>query len=308
MDVNLRGVDLNLLPVFEAAYEERSLSRAARRLAMTQPAVSHALARLRIVFRDDLFIRHSRGMNPTAGAEAIYARLHDALDTVRGVLLETADFDPAVSARRFFLSIPHPLGPTIALLLIERLAQRAPHFKLEFSTHSRPTGQEKSLYEGRTDLLVDWLPAHDEQLRSELLFEDRMVIIARAGHPVFDAPITPQSLDSAAFVSLRQRADEAQRLGSVLPSQIDALPRVLEVSELLEILFVVSRSDLFGLMFASMARMMAQTFDIRVLDKPEFVTPAFPVQMVWHPRRDDDPAHRFLREEIRMLGDSLLNG
>ena len=75
MEFNLRGIDLNLLPVFEAAYEERSLSRAAPRLAMTQPAMSHALSRLRSVFRDELFIRHSRGMTPTAAADAIYPRV-----------------------------------------------------------------------------------------------------------------------------------------------------------------------------------------------------------------------------------------
>ena len=73
--LNLRAIDLNLLPVFEAAYEERSLSKAAVRLAMTQPAVSHALSRLRTAFRDDLFIRHPRGMTPTPAADAIYGRL-----------------------------------------------------------------------------------------------------------------------------------------------------------------------------------------------------------------------------------------
>jgi len=81
--LNLRGVDLNLLPVFEAVYEERSLSRAATRLAMTQPAVSHAMTRLRGVFEDALFIRQSRGMAPTAVADVIYAGLRDALASVR---------------------------------------------------------------------------------------------------------------------------------------------------------------------------------------------------------------------------------
>ena len=81
--LNLRAIDLNLLPVFEAAYEEGSLSGAARRLSLTQPAVSHALARLRATFRDELFVRQSRGMRPTPAADALYARVRESLALVR---------------------------------------------------------------------------------------------------------------------------------------------------------------------------------------------------------------------------------
>src|SRR5262245_12296065 len=112
--LNLRSVDLNLLPVFEAAYEEKSLSKAATRLAMTQPAVSHALARLRVAFRDELFVRHSRGVTPTPAADLIYARLGDALGQVRAAVVESRGFEPTTSERRFTIAIPHPLGPMLA--------------------------------------------------------------------------------------------------------------------------------------------------------------------------------------------------
>jgi LysR family transcriptional activator for leuABCD operon len=109
--LNLRGIDLNLLPVFEAAYEERSLSRAADRLAMTQSAVSHALSRLRSTFRDELFIRQASGVFPTPVAEMIYAKLRGALGSVRESVAETRGFDPKSSGRKFFVAISHPLGP-----------------------------------------------------------------------------------------------------------------------------------------------------------------------------------------------------
>ena len=89
--LNLRGIDLNLLPVFEAAYEEGSLSKAAHRLSVTQPAVSHALSRLRVAFRDELFVRHSRGVRPTQVADAIYARLGGALALVREAVTESRE-------------------------------------------------------------------------------------------------------------------------------------------------------------------------------------------------------------------------
>src|SRR3974390_641072 len=132
--LNLRGVDLNLLPVFEAVYEERSLSRAAERLAMTQPAVSHALTRLRAVFREDLFVRQARGVLPTPVADQIYSRLRDALGLVREAVVDRRDFDPKTSERYFFITIPHPLGPMITLRLQDRLAKIAPNISVAAST------------------------------------------------------------------------------------------------------------------------------------------------------------------------------
>ena len=307
MELNLRGVDLNLLPVFEAAYEERSLSLAARRLAMTQPAVSHALARLRQVFRDELFVRHSRGMTPTAAADAIYARLRGALDTVREVVNEASDFDPAVSLRRFFLSIPHPMGPTIALKLIERLATIAPHIKLEFSTRSRPVSQEKSLREGRVDLAIDWLLPEDVQFHTDVLFDDRLVAIARVDHPVFSGVLSLDSLRAGSFVMLRRRTTDIERIRPYQSWLALNLKTVLEVSELLEILLVVCQSDLFGVMMESMANATKESLKVRVLTIPRWETEPIPVRMIWHPRRDADPAHLFLRTQLKCVVQEILS-
>ena len=131
---NIRSVDLDLLPVFEAVYEEQSLSRAAARLTMTQSAVSHAVTRLRAVFRDELFLRHSRGVVPTPAADAIHAKLRNALGSVREAVTETRGFHARTAAREFFLSIAHPLGPLIVLRLQERFAGVAPNIAVAAST------------------------------------------------------------------------------------------------------------------------------------------------------------------------------
>src|SRR5690242_2071048 len=118
--LNLRSIDLNLLPIFEAVYEERSLSRAANRLAMTQSAVSHAMS------RNELFIRQARGVVPTPVAETIYGSLRNSLASVRESIAQMRDFDPRTSSRKFCVAIAHPLGPMIAVRLHERLALAAP--------------------------------------------------------------------------------------------------------------------------------------------------------------------------------------
>jgi DNA-binding transcriptional LysR family regulator len=162
--LNLRSIDLNLIPVFEAAYEERSLSRAAERLAMTQSAVSHALTRLRVLFKDQLFVRQARGVLPTPVADRIYAKLHRSLALTREAVTDRRGFDPKTSDRHFAITIPHPLGPMIALQLLYRLAEIAPGITVKASTRSRPIDLERALREGRADVAVDWLPIAGAQL------------------------------------------------------------------------------------------------------------------------------------------------
>lgn len=297
MEFNLRGIDLNLLPVFEAAYEERSLSRAAERLGMTQPAVSHALARLRGVFRDELFIRHTRGMTPTATADAIYTRLRGALGSVREAVSEVRGFDPRISARRFFVAIPHPLGPMMGLRLLELLGKVAPNIEVEFSTRSRPIDLERDLRDGRMDVAIDWLPPRDGQFHSEVLFEDQLVVMARSGHPVFGQPATENVLASASFVTLRPRVDHGTHLTALQQLRSLNLNVMLEVSEFLEVLLITSQSDLLGVMPRSFAHIARDAFNVRVLDVPS-LTEGIPIRLIWHPRRQDDPAHTFLRRQI----------
>jgi DNA-binding transcriptional LysR family regulator len=295
--LNLRSVDLNLLPVFEAAYEERSLSRAAERLAMTQPAVSHALTRLRALFKDELFVRQSRGVMPTPAADAIYARLHTALGSVRETVNDARGFDPATSARRFFVTIPHPAGPLMALRLQAHLEASAPNVSIAFSTRSRPIELERGLREGRIDAAVDWLSLRGTQFQETVLFEEDIVAVARDRHPALRKSASLRTLQDGGFVVLRPRVEgESQQAGIRAWERLD-LNVVLEVSEFLEVLMVASRSDLFGIIPRSLARIGRETFGVRVLPATP-KTPAVAVKLLWNARRTSDPAHAYLRQAL----------
>ena len=298
--LNLRAVDLNLLPVFEAAYEERSLSRAAERLAMTQSAVSHALARLRALLKDELFVRQARGVLPTPAADLLYARLRGALDLVREAVTERRGFDPRTSERRFFLTIPHPLGPMITLRLQERLARTAPGVSVAASTRSRPIDLTRALREGRVDAAVDWLPASGERFEEEVLFEDTLIAVARHGHPALRRPLSRQLLQEGGFVGLRPRVEGEHPLEGVREWLQLKLRTVLEVSEILEIFWVVSHSDLFGLVPRSMEAVARGTFGLRALGwAPKGA--AIPIRLIWHASRNEDAAHRFLRTQVALV-------
>jgi LysR family transcriptional regulator, transcriptional activator for leuABCD operon len=294
---NIRSVDLNLLPVFEAVYEEKSLSRSAARLAMTQSAVSHAMTRLRTVFGDELFVRHSRGVVPTPAADAIYAKLRDALGTMREAVTERQGFNASTSERRFFLAITHPLGPMIVLRLLERLAKVAPNVSVAASTRSRPIEVDRGLREGRIDAAIDWIEPDGDQFKSTVLFEDVMVAVAREGHPALRRPVSMEALRNGTFVALRPRVEGEHPVAGLRAWQQLNLRVAMEVSEILEVFMVTSQSDLFGLIPRSMERIARRALALRPLGvgpKSETV----PIKLIWHAHRDTDPGHAFLRKEL----------
>jgi DNA-binding transcriptional LysR family regulator len=303
---NLRSVDLNLLPVFEAAYEERSLSRAASRLAMTQSAVSHALSRLRVVFRDELFVRQTRGVVPTPVADLIYAKLRGALGSVRQSVAERRGFDPKSSERKFFIGIAHPLGPMIAVRLRDRLARAAPGVETAFSTRSRPIELERGMREGRFDAAVDWLMPDRGPFHEITLFGDALVAVARAGHPALRRTRSVSDLQKGEFVSLRPRVEGEHPVAGISEWRRLGLNYVLEVSEILEVFMVVGQSDLFGLIPQSMLRFGRDVFGLKPLQAgPRRVT--VPIRLIWHDSRDSDPAHAFLRKQIQLASNDVVS-
>jgi len=294
---NIRSVDLNLLPVFEAVYEEQSLSRAAVRLAMTQSAVSHAVTRLRAVFSDELFVRRSRGVVPTPTAEAIYAKLHDALGSMREAVAERRGFVARTSERKFFLAITHPLGPMIVLRLLERLATAAPKISLSASTRSRPIELDRALRDGRIDAAIDWIEPQGDQFKSTVLFEDVMVAVAREGHPALRRPASMKTLREGSFVALRPRVEGEHPVAGLREWQRLNLHVALEVSEILEVFMVTSQSDLFGLIPRSMERIARSALGLRPLGiGPK--SASVPIKLIWHAHRDGDPGQVFLRKEL----------
>lgn len=264
---------------------------------MTQPAVSHAMTRLRSLFKDELFIRQSRGVLPTPVADLVYANLRGALGSVRDAVAETRGFDPRSSQRQFFVTIPHPLGPMMAVRLRERLARAAPGVQVAFSTRSRPVDLERGLREGRVDAAVDWLVPAGGQFREAVVFRDDLVFVARHGHPALRQRSSTRVLQSAEFVTLRPRVEGEHPVPALREWQRLRLTVALEVSEIVELFMVASQSDLLTMVPRSMEKFARRMFDLRVLHSIPKLGP-IPIKLIWHKGRDGDPAHAFLREQL----------
>jgi LysR family transcriptional regulator, transcriptional activator for leuABCD operon len=294
---NLRSLDLNLLTVFEAIYEVGTVSGAADRLALSQSAASHALARLRDACKDDLFIRANQVLSPTAVAREMYPAIKQALDALRATLAEASGFDPGTSQRRFRISIPHPMGPFYALDLRKAAAAIAPGIVLTFNTVSRPVDLEDHLGEGALDIAIDWLPVELDPFINKKLFDDRLVVVARGGHPSINAGVTLEDLLKAEFVGPHRRR-ETDRLPKAL-REFDKLGvhETVRVSELLEMPVVVASTDLLGIFLSSMGPLMKKRLGLQILPIP-LELPPMPIYMIWHETRRHDAAHRWLREFV----------
>lgn len=295
--LNLRSIDLNLLPVFEAVHEERNLSRAAERLGMSQSAVSHALTRLRDLLHDDLFVRLPQGVQATPLADLVYLRVRDSLAGVRDILGETRMFNPVTSTRRFYVEIPHPLGPLLAESVHRQLAETAPGVSVEFSTRAVPVDLLRRLQDGKVDMAIDWIHPPGEGFHTQQMFFDRLVLVARQDHPALLAESFDCIARNCKFVVTRNRQDIAEN--QVVPKQLKNLPfeKMLVMSEQLEVLLTVSRTDYVGIIPLSLVRLAMESFALVVLPKTP-PSPDFPVSLIWQGRRDADPAHTFVREQL----------
>jgi len=294
---NLRDVDLNLLTVFEAIYELGSVSAAADRLALSQSATSHALARLRDACKDDLFVRAPQGLSPTPVAKAIYPAIKQALDALRTSLGEASGFVPEQSQRHFRVSIPHPLGPFYALDLKAAAEAVAPKTTFVFDTVSRPMNLEASIRDGLVDIAIDWLPVELGPFINQKLFDERLVLLARKDHPSVGAGVTVDDLRKEKLVAGHRRRDIEHLPQAIREFYKLELPEAVRISELLEIPTVVASTNLLGMFVASMGPLMEERLGLRVLPIP-IELPSVPIYMIWHESRRNDAAHCWLRELV----------
>ena len=182
---NLSAVDLNLLVVFDALMQERNVTRAARQLALSQPAVSHALARLRHMLRDELFVRSPKGMVPTPRAEQIAGAVRHAMEELQRAL-EEEEFDPAKATRTFRVAVDNYSAIVLTAPLAARVAKLAPNISLEF----QPSGTldlADVFDRGLLDLALGFFMEPAERFGHRKLLGDGLVVLMGKDHPAASA-------------------------------------------------------------------------------------------------------------------------
>jgi len=298
--VNLNRVDLNLLKVFDALIAEGHATRAAERIGLTQPAVSHALKRLRALFGDPLFVRSPRGMVPTSLALDVAPRVHSILEQVEGVLIGGRVFDPATSTRQFVLGLSDYAAFVLLPRLTARLDCEAPFVSLVVHNTSRDVGLSM-IEEGPVELIAGNFPEPASHMREELLYDEDFICASRADHPDLD-----ETLDLDRYLLLRhlQVSTRGKPTGNV-----DSLLRdnglkrnvALTVSHFLLAPMLADSSHLLATEPRRLFTSLADRLRLKLFPPPISIPP-FRVVQIWHARRDSDPGHQWMRRIIREVG------
>lgn len=175
MESTLRGVDLNLLTVFDAVMQEQNITRAAHNLGMSQPAVSNAVARLKVMFNDELFMRQGRGIQPTQRARQLFGPIRQALQLVRNELPSSV-FSPESSSRLFKLAICSPCDMRFAPKIMSRIHGQAPSVKLHMDAEFDRQLSERMRYQ-EIDFVIDYARFDEQGFSSTEIFQDELVVV-----------------------------------------------------------------------------------------------------------------------------------
>lgn len=287
--------DLNLLLTLDALLAEGSVVRAAKRLRLSPSAMSRALARVRETTGDPLLVRAGRGLVPTPRALALRERVHELVSEAQAVLRPEDGLDLAGLARTFALRTSDGFVESYGPALIARVAAEAPMVRLNFL--QKPDKDSTPLRDGRVDLETGVIEASiGPEVRSVALFRDQLIGVVRQGHPLCDGKLTLARYAKAQHVVVSRSGEEA---GAVdLPFLPSGLARNVAaiVSGFSAALALARDSDLVATVpdrHTASLRVGMATFMLPVPAQ------AFTVSMLWHPRMDADPAHRWLRGCVR---------
>jgi DNA-binding transcriptional LysR family regulator len=314
--VNFRTLDLNLLRVFDVVMVERNVTRAAARLAMSQPAVSNALRRLRDATGEDLFVPGSTGMAPTPRAQALWPAVRAAMDGLRGVF-DSDEFDPRHDERCFTLCMADATADVLMPLLVERLERE--RLRIDLRVLALTTRDPRpQIEQGLADMAVGFFPDVATAQAADggkgmtvldALYACEYVCVMRRDHPLARDDDT-LSLD--AYCSAHHlRVSFAGRQRGFVDEALARLGRrrrvVMTVSHFSTAACVVRDSDLLTVLPRSFvpATGYAPALAVRALPCP---VPPIEVGLLWHRRHERDAGQRWLREEVVNVARDSMNG
>lgn len=292
---NLKDIDLNLLVMLRALLETQSVSRAALQLGLSQPAMSHALNRLRNTFEDQILVRAGRRMVPTPRAEQMLARLQSLLDEAEHLILFRGEFDPAHSRRAFSLVTNGFASFAVFPKMQQALRAQAPNVDLRVRQLGRDDVREL-LADGGVDigLVTGELSNLPESLFSRRLFDDPFVCVVRTDHPLVGDTVSIDTYCELQHILVSPRGDSTGVVDRELAERGMSRRVSLVLPDFLAVPEILISSDYIVTVPASIAKLFANRPDLKLVEPPCDL-PVGSLIMLWHERVREDPAHQWLR-------------
>jgi DNA-binding transcriptional LysR family regulator len=290
--MQLSAIDANLLVVLHALLQERSVTRAARRVGLSPSATSHALARLRDVLGDELLVRAGRRLVLTPRGEALIDPLDRAITEMEGVLRVPDSFEPRSLRRAFRLATTDHVQFVLLRKLDVALRAEAPDVDLHFLPLPQQSAPE--LREGRLDFALGVFDEPPPDIGREPLFEDHLVSVVRSRHPALKGAMTLRRFAALEHVLVAPNGTATGLLDRQLAAHGMARRIARLVPTFLDAPFLVSQSNHVVTLPARLAHPLLSLLRLKVMRAP-LPLPRFTISMIWHQRFDADPVHRWFR-------------
>jgi DNA-binding transcriptional LysR family regulator len=302
---NTGSPDLRLLQCFEMLMAEHSVSGAALRLNMSQPAMSRALGRLRKLFDDPLLIPRHGEMIPSPRALELLGEIREVRERMQRLLRRPDAFDPHKTRTQFSIMAPEHLEYLLAPCLLRRLSSEGSAVDVEF----RPTDRERTsamLERGDIDFRLGWWPNPVKTMRYKVLYREQLVCLAARNHPQIRGKVT-----ATQYVSLQHARVRTYGVGASMLAIDHAVSQLghtlrapIRVQNEFAMSHVVSQSDLIASLPERLARKLAEQYSLQVMPLPIEI-PEIPIALYWHERTHNHPAYRWFRQLLADTAKSL---
>ncbi|AYR26125.1 LysR family transcriptional regulator [Herbaspirillum rubrisubalbicans] len=296
----MSSFDLNLLPIALTVFDERSVSGAARRLGMSQPAVSVALNKLRYALGDPLFVRTARGMEPTPRALALISPTRDILQRVHTDVLASESFNPGTTERRFTLALSDIGEMTFLPKLLDHLRQAAPRASL-LSVTMPPPELAAALESGEVDLAVGFFPdLKNRNFFQQRLFSHDFICLLSASHPHRSRRISIDKFLSMGHAVIKAEGRSQEVFEQFLLRRKIERRIVISTPHFMSIPFLIASSDLIATVPRAVGESFAQFADIKLVEPP-FEIPSFDLKQHWHRKYHKDGGNVWLRSVLARM-------
>jgi DNA-binding transcriptional LysR family regulator len=288
--------DLNLLPVFVTLMEERNVTRAADRLGITQPALSNALARLRLVMRDPLFVRERYGMQPTQMALELAPVIAAALATIDDVVLGQQDFDP-LKAELLLTIAPNSYVEFVLMpAIVARLREAAPGIKLRLTPYGNDL-VETGVMSGATAMVLGRIVDPPDNLVVQHLMDEGLACVVRGDHPDIGDSMSREQYERLKHVNVIPHGRLRVGLFQALEQRGLRRDVAVSVTHFLAAPEMIAVTDYCATLPTLICSHLAGDARLKIVPAPVDLG-KFPVDLAWHVRHRNDPAHRWLRSLI----------
>lgn len=296
---NLRNVDLNLLVTLEALLTERNVTRAARRLHLSQPSVSVQLRKLRQIFGDPLLSAVPGGMSPTTRAQALLPALRSTLADMRRLLRQQGPFEPRTARVTWQIAAADYAEYAILIPLFARIRDVAP--EIRFAVRGVGLGHvmmTRQLDSGAIDLALMAMDTPPTHLHHAILYTENYVLIGRKGHPALERRLTIERLRRLEYTIMSPEGGGFRGVTDVALETLGHKRRVVfSTQHFLSIPELVARTDIVAMVPSRLVRNRSD--QLRIVAPPLSI-PSYEMAMIWHERSEREPAHEWLRRQVRL--------